>query len=232
MTVNFAVLRAMQLDDRLVHYSHSCDLSKNWAYREKQHQKSCEGTVEHWGGFGGITFMNAYSNRLETVKHLKEQINVSTVSDPLWIIEAGEPDIIYEAAVAAQSNKLAHVHIVTHHPHNDVGLKHNLSDIVALGANKVAIPDQNTNLKKPLAEWHWARDHKDARLKWLWERGLLAEQDPNVPYIKGKFDCSDAGMVYYWATGATNGGNETPTVADLKKLFLDYSSGRDAGVQK
>jgi hypothetical protein len=43
----------------------------------------------------------------------------------------------------------------------------------------------------------------------------------HYPAIVGSFDCSDAGMVYYWAT-LPEGGDENPDVQKLKKLLLNY----------
>lgn len=219
--VSLAVLKAMALDDKLVHFSHSCDLSKSHAFREKQHQVSCEKTAALWR-MKDRTFFNCQTQRAETVADLCEAINASSAGNELWIIESGEPDIIYEAVLAAEPAKRSLVKIVTHHPHNDVGLNHDLTDILALGATKVSIPNQNKHLKSDLADWHWARDSSDPRLQFLWERGELAEKDPKYSGIRGSFDCSDAGMIYFWATGADNGGNEAVTADELKKLLTKH----------
>jgi hypothetical protein len=52
--------------------------------------------------------------------------------------------------------------------------------------------------------------------------GKIAEVDDVVNFQKGKWDCSDAGMVLYWITGATDGGLELGTVAQVKGLLLDH----------
>ena len=84
------------------------------------------------------------------------------------------------------------------------------------------IPDQNINLKVDISDWDWAKDYSDDRIQWLWVMGKMAEIDNVVDFQKGKWDCSDAGMVLYWITGATNGGLRQGTVEDVKSLLLDY----------
>ncbi len=228
--ISLAILKSLGLEKKLVHYSHSCDLKPGGSdpggeFREVEMQLSCDGTASRWGGFEHLTFYNCMKQKSATISDLTTQINNSTETDPLWIIEAGEPDIMWEAVNASNVAKRKYIHVVTHHPANDVGDDHDLSDVMALGIPSVnlhSIPDQNTLLKKPLADWYWARDHADDRIKWLWERGFTAQTAAmNYPAIVGSFDCSDAGMIYYWATIET-GADMAPDVPKLKKLFLDY----------
>ena len=78
------------------------------------------------------------------------------------------------------------------------------------------------NLKVNLEKWDWAKNHPDPRVQWVWLQGKIAEVDDVVKFQKGKWDCSDAGMVLYWITGATNGGLVTGGVEDVKHLLLNY----------
>lgn len=230
--VSLALLRATGLEDRLVHYSHSCDIVRVSRISERAEverhammQSSCDITARRWGGFDDLTFYDAKWQLDETIKDLAKAINASTADDPLWIIEAGEPDIIWEAVNLAEASKREFIHIVTHHPANDRGDVYDLSDVMALGipaVNLHNIPDQNKLLKKPLSDWYWARDHDDNGINWLWERGFVAQKsDMNYPAIVGFMDCSDAGMIYYWAT-IKSGGDFFCDVPKLKKLFLEY----------
>ena len=230
--ISLAILRAMELEKKLVHYSHSCDLkpgSKDQGgdYREAEMKLSCDGTASRWGGFEHLTFFNCMKQKAAVIADLAAQINTSTETDPLWIIEAGEPDIMWEAVNRCEPAKRNYVHIVTHHPANDKGDEYDLGDVMELGipgTNLHSIPDQNTLLKTSLSDWHWARDHSDDCIKWLWERGYASQTEAmNYPAIVGKFDCSDAGMIYYWAT-IEDGGDFAPDVPKLKKLFLTYTS--------
>ena len=55
--------------------------------------------------------------------------------------------------------------------------------------------------------------------------GKIAEVDNVVNFQKGKWDCSDAGMVLYWITGANiNDGLKQGTVEHVKTILLEYIS--------
>lgn len=230
--VSLGIFRALGLNDKVVHYSHSCDLQKGssdpgGAFREAEMQTSCDGTASSWGGFDGLTFFNAFRDQDATIDDLTIHINNSTSSDPLWIIEAGEPDIMYEAVLQATPSKRQHIYVISHHPANDRGDFHDLDDVMALGIpdnHLHYIPNQNDLLKKDLNNWHWARDHSDSRIQWLWDRGYTAQTDAMMYNgIRGDFDCSDAGMIYYWAT-LPSGGDENCDIPKLKALFNNYIS--------
>ena len=229
--VSIALLRAAGLEDRLVHYSHSCDLVKNQpnisAREERERhalmQSSCDITARRWGGFDNLTFFDAKWQLDETIQDLCKAINASTADDPLWIVEAGEPDVIGMALAATPKEKHEYVKVVTHHPANDnAGDLYTWQQILDFGVEEVRIPDQNTHLKVDIEKWDWARDHQDARIQQVWLQGKIAEVDNVVKFQKGKWDCSDAGMVLYWITGATNGGLAEGNVDDVKTLLLDY----------
>ena len=228
--VTIALLRAAGYEDRLVHYSHSCDLVRVDRISEKAEverhalmQASCDVTARRWGGFDGLTFLDAKWQMDATIKDLAAAINASTASDPLWIIEAGEPDIIGFALKAARKDKHQFVKVVTHHPANDdAGDFYSWQQILDFGVEEVRIPDQNINLKVDQEAWDWARDHSDSRIQQIWLQGKIAEVDDVVTFQKGKWDCSDAGMILYWLTGATNGGLKAGSVTQVKAILEKF----------
>ena len=228
--ISLALLRAAGLENRLVHYSHSCDLVRGNRISEKAErerhalmQSSCDVTARRWMGFDSLVFYDAKWQKEETIKHLTNAINTSLAKDPLWIVEAGEPDIIAYALEAAQSDKRKFIKVLTHHPANDdAGDFFTWQQVLDFGVEEVRIPDQNTYLKVPIAQWDWAKNHPDSRVQWLWLQGKIAEVDDVVKFQKGMWDCSDAGMVLYWITGATDDGLELGTVTDVKKILLDF----------
>jgi hypothetical protein len=228
--VSLALLRAAGLTERLVHYSHSCDLVRGDRIAERaEHERhylmqaACDGTARRWGGFDSLTFFDALWEQQETVEDLARAINESSANNPLWIIEAGEPDIIGLALEASDFRKHPFVNVLTHHPANDnAGDFYSWRQILDFGVKEVRIPDQNLHLKVDLDQWDWAKNHQDPRIQWVWLMGKIAEVDDVVNFQKGKWDCSDAGMVLYWITGATDGGLELGTVAQVKGLLLDH----------
>ncbi|WPR70140.1 hypothetical protein SLW70_09270 [Flavobacterium sp. NG2] len=228
--ITLALLKATDLTDRLVHYSHSCDLVRvdriSEAAEKERHammQTACDGTARRWGGFEHITFWDAKWQLDQTIKDLSKAINASTADDPLWIIEAGEPDIIGFALDATPKEKHKFVKVITHHPANDdAGDFYKWKQILDFGVEEVRIPDQNTYLKVKESQWDWAKNHPDDRMQFVWLMGKMAEIDNVVKFQKGYWDCSDAGMVLYWITGATNGGLKEGKVEDVKTLLLNY----------
>lgn len=229
--VSLALLRATGLEDRLVHYSHSCDLIRVDRISEKAEverhalmQSACEVTARRWGGFDKLTFFDAKWQMDATIKDLAKAINASSANDPLWIVEAGEPDIIGFALDATPTEKHQFVKVVTHHPANDnAGDFYTWQQMLNFGFEEVRIPDQNIDLKVDIEKWEWARTHPDSRIQQVWLQGKIAEVDDVVKFQKGKWDCSDAGMVLYWISGSNvNGGLKTGTVNDIKTLLLDF----------
>lgn len=229
--ISIALLRAAGLEDRLVHYSHSCDLVRVSRISERAEierhalmQAACDMTARRWGGFDDLDFLDAKWEQKATVKDLTAAINASTADDPLWIIEAGEPDIIGLALKKAQKKKRPFVKVVTHHPANDdAGDFFTWQQILDFGVEEVRIPDQNTYLKVDIEKWDWAREHPDPRMQQIWVIGKIAEVDDVVKFQKGKWDCSDAGMILYWITGANvHGGLQEGKVEDVKQILLPY----------
>ncbi len=234
--VQVALMSIFNVEDRLVHATYACD-SRNGseeAKREKMLKESLEGAAELWGNYDKSTFFNYHTQKNASIAHLTEQINASTAASPLWIIEAGEPDMIYLAVKAAQQNKRQYIRIVTHHPNNDKGVQYNLTDILALDGMarnaEVRIHEQNGNLKKPFSQYSWARDHADPRVKFLWDRAQ-ATQSTNYAPIKGDFDPSDAGMVWYVLTGGPEGnGDQDCTPKKLESAINKWLAGNTTSV--
>ena len=107
--------------------------------------------------------------------------------------------------------------------HFDLYRVNTVEELLDFGIEEVRIPDQNINLKLPIADWDWAKNHTDSRIQLLWTIGKLAEVDNVVKFQKGKWDCSDAGMILYWITGANvNHGLKAGGPDVVKKILLDY----------
>jgi len=229
--ISISLIKATGLEDRLVHYSHSCDLVRDdriseKAEKERHHlmQVACDMTARRWKGFKHLTFFDAIWQKEETINDLCWAINASTKNNPLWIVEAGEPDIIGMALQKTPKEKHKFVKVITHHPANDnAGDFYTWEQILDFGIEEVRIPDQNIKLKVPIDQWDWAKNHTDSRIQLLWTIGKLAEVDDVVKFQKGKWDCSDAGMILYWITGANeNEGLAQGSIEDVKSILLNY----------
>ncbi|GAB5405660.1 MAG: hypothetical protein Aurels2KO_38910 [Aureliella sp.] len=226
--VIFGLLKASGLNDRLVHLSHSCDLkpvarisAKDELRRQKVMQEVCDDGIDRFGPYRNLAkAFNCRTEQQAAVDDLRDAINDSSMRSPLWIIEAGEPDIIGYALEAADPAKRQHVHVVSHHPANDnAGDFYSWQQILDFGVTEHQIGDQNVGLKTAIGPWDWAKSHPNANVQWIREQLAYAEQDGVVKFQTGKFDCSDAGMVLWWITGADAGGNKHSTPADVANLL-------------
>lgn len=202
--VTLAMLIVQGHADRLVHYSHSCDLRKgpkdaegvgpNGMTRQQAMQDNCDVTVAKWGQFPNVAkFFDCIAERRAAVDDLTAQIEASSDDDPLWFILAGEPDILYLALTAASPASRAYVHVITHHKANHRGDEYDFRgdftsappqtpdrwvvNIPGFDEKNIhLISDQNQGLKQPLEAWDWARTHDDPRIAWLYDRIELAQR--------------------------------------------------------
>ncbi|MFC1520230.1 hypothetical protein ACFL6Z_11000 [Pseudomonadota bacterium] len=231
--VMFGLLQQTQLADRLVHVSHSCDLDPfknkghqidpvNEARRQEMLHMLTGKSINLFGPFKNLRdFYNCREDQQGATQDLTDAINASTAEDPLWIIEAGEPDLIGYALALSDPTVRQFVHVVSHHPANDnSGDYFTWQQILDFGVIEHQIGDQNLGLQTPMTPWDWAKDHHDPGIAFIWEMLAYAEQDGIVPFQTNKFDCSDAGMVYWWITGANHGGNKASTASDIKDMLL------------
>ncbi|MGJ8679417.1 hypothetical protein [Paraglaciecola sp.] len=233
--VMFGLLQQAGLNDRLVHLSHSCDLdpfrnkgiqridAKNEARRQKVLDELSEKGTNLFGPFKNLrNFYNCRVDQTGAVNDLVDAINASTEKSPLWIIEAGEPDLIGYALQASKPSTHKYVHVVSHHPANDnSGDYFSWQQILDFGVTEHQIGDQNVGLQTPTHPWDWAKNHKHPGISFIWDMMAYAEQDGVVNFQTNKFDCSDAGMVYWWISGADKGGNKLSTPSDMKQSLLN-----------
>jgi len=229
--VMFGILDGSSLQDRLVHLSHSCDLqptdripADDELRRQNKLHALCGEGIGFFGPFDNLTdYYNCRTEQTAAVTDLRDAINASSARDPLWIIEAGEPDIIGYALQASEASKHQHVHVVSHHPANDdSGDFFTWAQILAFGVTEHQIGDQNVGLQVLISTglWDWAENHSRPGIAWIWDQLAYAEADGVVAFQTNKFDCSDAGMIYWWITGASNAGNRNSTPTEMRNLLL------------
>lgn len=155
-----------------------------------------------------------------TTNFVKEALR-SSVSDPLWFICSGPMTAAnqYLAAVkAADADKLQFIHCVSHSANNgkhdpELSWERMKQDYPTVKYH--VIPNQNSaggeqGLNSPLEHWQWLKNSTNANLAWLYTRNRTATVN------EGKFDVSDAGMVYYVISGV---GNARAGVAEFRDLL-------------
>lgn len=239
-----ALIAAFNATDKLVHWTYACDLKATDSTREKELNTSLKGAVSlwgdpQWGEFDSSIFFNYQNAKSEAENHLTAQINASSSDDPLWIIEAGEPDVIGYALEAADENKRQYVKVVTHHPHNDGGVfwhltstssgRKSIAAIPGMAADFIVrIPDQNAELKVSESDCSWAKNSSDPRIKFLWNRAIAAQYDDRNPPA-GIVDFSDAGMVWYILDGGPiGGGDETPSITVVRDKLTAWTTAKNS----
>ncbi|MDB4537596.1 LamG domain-containing protein, partial [Akkermansiaceae bacterium] len=235
--VMFGILNGAGLQDRLVHVSHSCDLNpflnpgnqsidapNELRRQNKLHQLTGEG-IGFFGPFPNLTsYFNCRVDQNGAVNDLRDAIDASSANDPLWIVEGGEPDIIGYALEEATASKRQFVHVISHHPANDnSGDFFTWQEILDFGVTEHQIGDQNVGLQVLISSgaWDWAENHSRAEIVWILNQLKYAEEDGVVGFQNNKYDCSDAGMVYWWITGANKGGNRNSTPLEMREMLLN-----------
>ena len=88
-------------------------------------------------------------------------------------------------------------------------MTHTWDDLAKLGVVLIRIRNQNhTAWRADTKHLAWMRDSENPDLQWLYSRNA-----------RKKFDCSDCGMLWWLATGATAGGNQDAGWPDYRPVL-------------
>ena len=195
----------------LVYFGYADHYWENDPTMESQITTSVMTAVNDWG-YSPSIIHNAHADPTGAVNALSAAINVSTVNNPLTIMEAGPAEIIGRALALSKSTNpsaLQFVTVISHASWNNVhavqfGPGEGLTDMPyafsdfgtggkALGANTVQLVFQQKLNDGTYAQYAWAQNSPDIKLQHLYEAGQRAN--------KPAFDCSDSGMMFYAVTG-------------------------------
>ncbi|TYA69936.1 Ig-like domain-containing protein [Seonamhaeicola marinus] len=206
-----------QLQNKLVHFSYNNFMPSPPHTTKKNYMKIATDQGAERLKFNSEVFFDVGTHKKQAITSLKKEILKSTASDPLFFVNMGPSEFFYQTIKTIVEDgtsleSMAHVYIISHSGYNDNHLRranhHTMKEAIALSGNRLKykkIKDQNNcevlylgwcSKKKPY-HWRHIRDHKDPHIQWLWERML--------DHKHGKFDISDAGMVYYLLTGDEDG---------------------------
>lgn len=241
--VSMAIIAKLKLGDKLVHFSYNNFVESNVSPDDEN--------MMHIGVKSGIErfrfdpkkFFDVSKDINKAKESLKNEIKISTKSDPLYFIHMGPSEFFYqcvkECIDEGYKEPLKYVYVISHSGYNDNHLRrpyhHTMQQAIDLSDNTInykRIQDQNASNKpnelwnsgKNFFVWYWMRDNKDPNIRWLFER--LSHHPQKIA------DVSDAGLVYYLLVGDEKGSpsklnhffaNEivpNPTVHP-KKLSLD-----------
>jgi hypothetical protein len=203
--VAIAILDAFGVKDRLVHVEYNNIRQANDPRFEREMTASVQGGAEQYHLPAAILH-NCRTDLAGAVESIKNAVNVSSRDNPLYYLLAGPMDVPYQGLLAADPVKRQYVCCISHSSWNDGYGKRriegrNKRDLISLGVKWIqvghggllAYPGTPATKSTP-AQWalfHWMRDSRDERLRWLFTR-LEAEE---------RCDMSDATMTYFLLTG-------------------------------
>ncbi|MEM9338521.1 MAG: Ig-like domain-containing protein [Bacteroidota bacterium] len=211
------MIAKLQLQDKLVHYSYNNFMPSPPHTTERNYMKeACDQAIDTLL-FNEDVFFDVGTHQAEAIESLKNEIVKSTADDPLYFIHMGPAEFFYQVIKeivddGTHLESLSHVYIISHSGYNDTHLRrddhHTLPEAITLSGDRLnyqKIIDQNNCKKAYLLwcsgtgpyQWRFIRDHEDPYIQWLWKR--------MSDHPQGKYDISDAGMVYYLFTGDENG---------------------------
>ena len=211
------MLAKLQMQDVLVHYSYNNFMPSPPHTTEKNYMKeACDQAISRFG-FEDSVFFDVGTHQQEAIQSLKNELAKSTAQDPLYFIHMGPSEFFYQAVKAVVDEgthleALSHVYIISHSGYNDNHLRrpteHTMNQTIALSGNRLnytKIKDQNNcNVGWQLwcsgtnaFPWRDIRDHEDPHIQWLWDR--------MNDHKHGKYDISDAGMMWYLLRGDEDG---------------------------
>ncbi|WNJ17875.1 T9SS type A sorting domain-containing protein [Pontibacter sp. G13] len=211
------MLAKLQMQDVLVHYSYNNFMPSPPHTTETNYMKeACDQAISRFG-FEDSIFFDVGTHQQQALQHLADELAKSTAQDPLYFLHMGPSEFFYQAVklvvdAGTNLNALSHVYVISHSGYNDTHLRrpteHTMTQTITMSGNRLnytKIKDQNNcNVGWQLwcsgtneYPWRDIRDHEDPHVQWLWAR----MQD----HKHGKYDISDAGLMWYLLKGDEDG---------------------------
>ena len=233
--LSLALLASQGLQDKLALYVYSDHIWGSNQEREpvnglnpyEQMVQSALGG-QNWFGFRKTNFICAVDDPETAYNAIRDEINKSSASQPLFLIEAGPMQMMGEAINRADKSKLKYVTLISHSPWNNNHanepydwehhsgwtfdqIKEQFCAPEKGGLKCVQIQNQNggpdyTGIKANHSEFDWLKTSKYKDKAPYYQRGswdwLYSKLYLYIDCRGGDiFDASDAGMVVYLLTG-------------------------------
>lgn len=227
--VAMAILDQHGATDRLVHLDYNSILCENDPAWAAEHEATVLGAASRYGIPSSVLF-DDQTDPEGARNSIRDAVNASSATDPLYFIVAGPAQIVFEGIERADPAHYPYVWALSHNRWNDglaptsVCTSITKRDIIELGVNWVQIRDQNgdcgdTDPAAPgfcttrfgqvatpadWAPWEWMETSAEVDLNWVYTR-LQATT---------RADASDAGMTYFLMSGS-----EVASINDLEALL-------------
>ena len=252
--LSLAILASQEMQDKLTVYVYSNHIwGSNRArpvthgLNAYEHMRQSAIGGQKWFGFNKTNFVCGVDDPEAAYDAVRKEINKSSASNPLFIIEAGPMQVVGEGINRADKSKLKYVTLITHsnwnneHSSKTEGpwdkhtgwtfnqIKETFEASEKGGLTCIKILDQNggkdyTGLTTNRSEYDWLKtsEYKDKppyqKGSWDW---LYSRLQTFIDCLGGeKFDPSDAGMVVYLLTGVEK------TNPDMVRRLMERTSGK------
>ncbi|NIJ44232.1 hypothetical protein FHR24_000671 [Wenyingzhuangia heitensis] len=211
-----AMLAKLKLQDKLVHFSYNNFMPSPPHTTVRNYMKEgVDGSIKRWN-YNPNLFFDVGIQKKEAITHLKKQLEISTPNNPLFFINMGPSEFLYQAVQQTikegHSEALSHVYILSHSNYNDHHLRrpdhHTIEDVINLSGNKLKfkrikdqnkknIPTEGWSSNHDWSVWDWLKNHPNKDIAWIWTSMKKHKEK--------RADISDAGMIYYLLTGDADG---------------------------
>jgi hypothetical protein len=231
--MSIALMHSAGLADKLVHVDYANHLMHDGHQGEANKPEmmnemkiSTEGAAERFGNLNPDILFNCQTQSKEATENFLRQAMLSSKEDPLWVICAGPMTMAnryLDAVQATDPAKLAFIHCISHSARNGRHdpvqswdrMKEEFPDVSYHVISNQNMAGGPMGLCSPLEHWQWLKDSDNSNLRWLYSRNRTARVN------QGKFDVSDAGMVFWVLSGA---GNERAGVKEFRALLENLQS--------
>lgn len=206
-----AIIANQGLKSNVVAYTYSNHIWGQSTAGDENMDLSVLGTAEKFGfDAAGQNFIDAYSDNNGAYNAIRDAINASSASDPLFMILAGPMEVAWQGVNRSDASKRKYVYCISHsnwnddHASNDHG-GHNWDELNNLGVHVDHIKDQNANRFNTgnMSSWNFLKDLASRTNDGFDDAYDYTYTRIDAAYSAG--DASDCGMVYYLFTGDEDG---------------------------
>ncbi|UZO81215.1 carbohydrate-binding protein [Aquimarina sp. ERC-38] len=210
------------LQDKLALYTYSDHIWLNNSPGLQEMDASIKGARNRWG-FKKTKFIEAINNQEAAFNGVRDEVNKSSASNPLFIIIGGPTEVVARGLQRAQADKRKFVTLISHSDWNEGHSDHknpgqwdyhrgttwpemkaqfkgpNSPKFIDLrdqnGPNQANFGFNTNGLANKWSYWSWMLNHKDESIRWVYKRMQAT----------GKPDMSDAGMTWFLIKNDENG---------------------------